>query len=448
MAEKRIFLATFAPVFLLSFFLVFAAAEGPAAQEFLIGSTGGGAGLKDPDVAFGDGRYFVVWSQGDTNVYGTRVAPGGMVLDPAGIKLPEYDSVFGGPDSRPAVSFDGTHFVVLYQSSVFDYPCSFSHMANNLLAARVATDGTVLDANARAIDYVCSIGGLPFAPDLAFGSGDYLAVWGYSAIFQGNHTRGAILTPALGASGLQISPWVGDGLASYPTDPAVAFDGANFLTLWVDPADPAAYRIYGARVTPGGSVLDPSGFPLTASGSPSATAPAVAFGSSVYLAAWIQAGNVRAARVSPDGSVLDPGGLVVGLGSGVGVAFDGTDFLVVWAGTGPNAVIRTARVTEAGIVGAGTAISGAGVPAQSPAVAFDGDRFLVCWKMDAGAGTEIYGAFVDPSTGPDPGYSAVANAEASQYGAGSVTGSGTFNALALLVLPAAAALLLRRRLAR
>src|SRR5687767_7831901 len=110
---------------------------------------------------------------------------------------------------------------------------------------------------------------------------------------------------------------------------------------------------------------------------------AVAFDGTNYLVVWSGLGGVRAARLSQTGALLDPRPLLVTAEAGHGampqVAFDGTNYLVVWATSDDEpSDIRGARVSTGG-----TVIDPEGFPIATgpdhdrfPVVAFDGTNYL------------------------------------------------------------------------
>jgi hypothetical protein len=76
-----------------------------------------------PDVAFGAGTFLVAWDDARTvpgsstyppvyDVFAARVTSDGRVLDPGGAALTEATNV----DSRPAVAWDGAQFLVSWQA--------------------------------------------------------------------------------------------------------------------------------------------------------------------------------------------------------------------------------------------------------------------------------------------------------------------------------------------
>ena len=118
-------------------------------------------------------------------------------------------------------------------------------------------------------------------------------------------------------------------------EPAVAFDGSNFLVVWTDGRNGSC--IYAARVAPQGTVLDPTGFVVSQGGS-DRRFPAVGFDGANFFVVWADGRSgdwdIRGTRVTPQGEVLDTSGLVIFEGSydqyAPAIEFDGTDFLVTW----------------------------------------------------------------------------------------------------------------------
>jgi hypothetical protein len=71
-------------------------------------------------------------------------------------------------------------------------------------------------------------------------------------------------------------------------EPAIAFGGGNFLVVWHDHRNnfsSTGIDVYGARVTPTGTVLDPTGI-LVSGAASSQEHPAIAFDGSNFLVVW------------------------------------------------------------------------------------------------------------------------------------------------------------------
>ena len=277
------------------------------------------------------------------------------VLDPVVTSEFGMDNPVSGPalkDQRhAAVGFDGTNYLVVWDD----------HRPGNnddLYAARVTPAGLVLDKMGFAIS--SAIDDQTF-PSVAYGGGNFLVVWQdnrfhsyYSDIYAARVTsKGEVLDK----NGIAIST------ATYQQEtPKVLFDGKQFFVVWTDYRGykNTGYDIYGARVSASGGVLDTKGIPISAGGD---------------------------TETSPD------------------MAFDGTNFMVVWqdyrnspSTTKPEADIYGARVTKAGKVldAAGFAISSVKYNQYSPAIAYGGGTYFVSWDdyRINGLEADVYGARV------------------------------------------------------
>jgi hypothetical protein len=352
-------------------------------------------GLQDfSALAFDGTNYLVVWMSGHypADIYAARVTPAGTVLDPDGIPV----STATGEQGLPAVAFDGENYLVAWEDG--------RNPNSDVYGARVTPTGTVLDPAGVAIS---STAGAQWAPKLSFDGTNYLVAWQDGRNGDGStfDVYGARVSPAgsvLDASGIPISTAPNSQLT-----PSIAFGGTTFFVVWSDQR--SGNGAYGARVSSGGVVLDPSGIPITTS---AGSWPAVGFDGTNYLAAWsrIEAGSYKsdlfAGRVSTSGVALDPSGLPIDRlapseQQDPVLAYGGTSYLAVWQDyRAGNSDIYAGRLTQQGVLLDGTGIPVAvGVDQQiNPTVTFDGAEYLVAWEIHhSDAERDVYGARISPS---------------------------------------------------
>jgi hypothetical protein len=305
----------------------------------------------NPVVAAGGGLYLAVWQEFSSgsppDLVGVRIrASDGAVLDDAPIHIAATQV-----DLEPAVAFDGTHFLVVWQDT---------SSIPTIRGARVrASDGAVLDASPPR--YSPNTFQFPYQyPAVAFDGTNYLVVW------FGYFEHGG--TVVRGLQGIRVSP--SDGL---PIDPApivittdskayyfkVASGGGYSLVTWTNGA------VKGVRLNSAGQVLDAAPQVLTDS---TAQAVRVASSGSRFLLAWVDDSNalratlVRAqdgARLGPPDTLLDSEAIVsASMPNTLSVTFDGVDYQVLWPAMHGGAVtLRNTRVSAEGVPGPVVALS-------------------------------------------------------------------------------------------
>jgi hypothetical protein len=296
----------------------------------------------------------------------------------------------------PATGFDGADFLVVWEDSRSDAQC-------DIYGARVTPQGQVLDPAGFVISQASRYQN---SPALAFDGANFLAVW---QDYRGGEWKvyGSRVTPqgtVLDPTGIAISQAAYDQFSA-----SVGFDGANFLVAWLDLRSGSESDIYGARVTPAGVVLDPSGIPISTAADWQEV-PSLAFDGANFLVVWEDYRNgsdydIYGARVTPQGEVLDESGFVVSQAAyeqyAPALAFDGANFLVAWEDSRSDSSedIYGARVTPAGVVldSSGITISMGAGERDNPSLGFDGTDFLVVWEdYRSESERDVYGARVTP----------------------------------------------------
>lgn len=241
-----------------------------------------------------------------------------------------------GEQRSPAVAFDGTNYLIVYTE--------YRHGTPRIYGIRVTQDGRLLDPTGICISFKSE--------------------------------------------------------SQY--NPSVAFDGINYFVVWQDhrnPEEPPPYNnyvnadIYGARVSPGGQVLDPDGILIDTTPGPQRD-PVLAFNGTNYLVVWCYDNDIYGRRVSPTGHLLErditPISTANYLQQAPSIASDGTDFLIVWedfrnlGGWIDKFVdIYGARIDQSGILLDTTGIeimAHDSCRQTSPSTSFDGTNYFVVWQ--------------------------------------------------------------------
>jgi len=374
-----------------------------------------------PSIDFDGTNYLVVWyderSGSDYDIYGTLLDTDGTVLNPAGIAI----STASDDQYMPSVSFDGTNYLVVW----YDHRDGANY---DIFGARVNHSGVVQDPSGISI---ANIDVQQSTPSVISYSGQWLTVWrdnrngGYNDIYGSRISASGTVTDE---DGILISPSAQD-----QSKPAVAFDGTNYLVIWEE-ARSGGYSndIYGRFIDPAGNQVDVDAIPISTSTGDQAY-PAVAFDNdSTYLVVWQdnRSGSdydIYGARVTTSGNVLDPPGIAISTATGSqrypSVAFDGTNFLVVWSdernGYSARDIYGTLVAPDGNVVNpSGNVIADDANWQDNPSVAFDGTNYLVVWD-DYGSGSfkeDIYGVRVNQTGAPiDASSIAISTAANGQY---------------------------------
>jgi large repetitive protein len=323
----------------------------------------GPAARDTPDAAFDGTNWLVVWSQptaeNGEDVYGRRIGGDGAALGGA---FPIATSP--GDDSKPAVASNGSSFLVVWQH-LFD--------AGNwdINARQVSTSGAV-----NPDLYSVAFGDhSEEAPDIAASGTNYLVAWqddrapanGWDIWASGRQPTGGNLGQ------FHVG---GEDNGRHDTEPAVAWNGSQFLVVWQHAYQSTTVSdVWGTRTTISGAV-DFFDF-IVSDVMFRDDAPAVASNGSEWFVVWGRKGtgayDLRGERITDGG--IQQGEFDISTAAGdqdtPSVAFTGS-YLVAWHDRRSSSVpdIYGGRVTSAGAVadGSGFPIAATSDTEDSPAV--------------------------------------------------------------------------------
>jgi hypothetical protein len=354
-----------------------------------------------------------------SNWVGVLVAPDGTVLKTVNITAPAAISATQ-PYVHAVSAFDGTRYLVVYE----DVSPSFTTLP--LKSVVLGTDGAVIAGPTMVATEAVPADGLPTDREaLGFDGNRFLLLY-----IEGG---GPPLTP--GMSGLFITPGTGQpagGAFSVSqseigtNSPALAFDGKNYLVIWVR-NDTSPVGLHATRVSPAGTLLDPAPFALVDLSHAMLNEgccdlePTLAFDGTNYLVAYRDPRNVpgisglgyasiSAARVSTAGVLLDgtatSAGIVVTASNNVPRGRVRSTFMggVYWLVWGTNAIgqLNATRVTSAGVVSSAWGDGFTIVPAvpytELPEMAASSAGSLLVWQQrdPNGSQTQLMGLRIYP----------------------------------------------------
>ena len=277
------------------------------------------------EVATDGTQTLVVWRDGSRpgELYAARVSKRGRLLDADALPLNPAPSVQAG---APAVSFDGRHFLVVWQSE------------HSLLLVRVSPEGAVLGAPLP----IASIGGDPSStPGIACTWRKCLVAW--SDFGDPRRIRGVLVNSQDTGTATRELTLASDTRAHSSFGVPVAFSDGRFLVAWSDSRyGDTTPKLLATRVTCEGAVLDPGGF-LVADAPGAQTWVDVVGTKQGFFLAWSDSrggtASIFGTLVRSSGAVPDRDGFPLSQGADdalPSLAYDGQRVLVTWTRLRPE----------------------------------------------------------------------------------------------------------------
>lgn len=213
-----------------------------------------------------------------------------------------------------------------------------------------------------------------------------------------------------------------DGSTPAQYAPEITFGGGNYLVVWGDGRS-TNFPVYASRVTPSGSVLDPTGLLVSQSATQTQYFPSVAWGGTRYLVVW---GYYSPAPFAVYGRFINTNGTMasdtIRLATGstgiyhTGVAYDGTNFMVIWVEYTTSSILKGQMVSGSGsLIGSPFTIASPVMYFKSASICFDGTNYLIAYSLLNGSVYQIWARKYNRSGSPVGSAFAVSNSTNNQY---------------------------------
>jgi hypothetical protein len=187
-------------------------------------------------------------------------------------------------------------------------------------------------------------------------------------------------------------------------DPDVAFDGTNYMVVWLDLRIAGSNIVYGSRVTQAGVVLDPAGSQIGPANGTYQKKPSIKFIDDKYFVVWGHLAapyGVTGRFVNTDGSLGDT--IHIATASNVvhntSIAYDGTKMFIVWSEY--PGLLRGQLVSPAGaLIGSPFTIADDILVVNSGHICFSGSEYFVVYTRWVGSYLELWGRLYDMAGNP------------------------------------------------
>jgi hypothetical protein len=393
--------------------------DGKPLTSRLVLATSPGGSLYNFSIAFDGNEHLLVWSDygaSSYDVFARRIAVSGAPIDLGNLTV----SGTVDYDERPRVVWDGAAFVITFARS------------GALAAQRLSSFGGLIDANATIVNSVNSYYDYGLATD---GVGTVAVTRSFGSGLAGSDVSGVVVgrPPIANANAFTVS-----NAANSETEPVSAWNGTAHFSVWLDTRD-GRPAIYGATVSADGQPSGPTKIVSDARFPNELTRPRIASdGAGGYLVVFYAYDpialkrGVRGVRVDASGKPDATGVFDIYVPPTVNefaqepdVAFDGTNYLVVWQNLTNDGTSQTSiagiRLPKTGTVTVDKEpiriTTATPIDARTvPSVAFDGQNYFVAWitsRPTAAGGIQVshvYGSRVSKEGGVLEGEQAVCNA--------------------------------------